>query len=473
MMQHYTFGGNTGRTYEDLQRQRYLAQSLSGPPVMPRTFGQGLSALGHALAQRVIAKNMARTQAQGREDFNAQFASLFGNGRPEQTTGGMSGGFGQPAPAPGAAGNDESGMHTIYGQPLAPMKPPNIDPRLMYLLDNPYATNGQKAIMMLMAQRALRRAEPPDPMKQLQLQEERLKLKRMQHPPRQMLTAADGYRYYTDGDKERVFPNAQRPEEPGYQMLTPEQVKQFDLPPGAYQQGPKGRISQIGGNGTNVTVNTGSPLPKPPPGYAYRLDPTGRPIVDENGIPTVAPLHDSPAEREAERQKVNQRAAERNKQTAADVVVDSAKHAMDLIGRSQFGVTGMPGSVGRMIPGTAAYTVARLIDTIKANVGFDRLQQMRAASPTGGALGPVSDMENKLLQTALGSLDQAQTEDELVHNLNRVLRVYDEIINGPRPIGANQPPGRAIQQMGRSAPTTNGASGSVPYEVYFRDVLGD
>ena len=73
MQQHYTFGGNTGRTYEDLQRQRALAQNLSGPPVMPKTFGQGLSALGHALAQRVIAKNMARTQAQGREQADAQF----------------------------------------------------------------------------------------------------------------------------------------------------------------------------------------------------------------------------------------------------------------------------------------------------------------------------------------------------------------------------------------------------------------
>ena len=45
-------------------------------------------------------------------------------------------------------------------------------------------------------------------------------------------------------------------------------------------------------------------------------------------------------------------------------------------------------------------------DTVVSNIGFERLQAMRDASPTGGALGQVSDNELRLLSSALGSLSQ-------------------------------------------------------------------
>ncbi|MEM9523118.1 MAG: hypothetical protein AAF982_03855 [Pseudomonadota bacterium] len=38
-------------------------------------------------------------------------------------------------------------------------------------------------------------------------------------------------------------------------MLDPEEVTARDLPSGAYQVGPDGKISQVGDRGTNVTLN--------------------------------------------------------------------------------------------------------------------------------------------------------------------------------------------------------------------------
>jgi len=42
---------------------------------------------------------------------------------------------------------------------------------------------------------------------------------------------------------------------------------------------------------------------------------------------------------------------------------------------------------------------------------------MRDNSPTGGALGQVSEFENRLLQSVRGSLDPNQSQDQLRNNL--------------------------------------------------------
>lgn len=55
-----------------------------------------------------------------------------------------------------------------------------------------------------------------------------------------------------------------------------------------------------------------------------------------------------------------------------------------------------------------------------AIAGFSELQNMREASPTGGALGPVSDAENRFLQNS--AFTTARTQDEAV--FRRALETY-------------------------------------------------
>ena len=76
------------------------------------------------------------------------------------------------------------------------------------------------------------------------------------------------------------------------------------------------------------------------------------------------------------------------------------------------------------MPGTKARDFEAKLDTLKANIGFDRLQKMRDESPTGGALGQVSEMELRQLNAALGGLDQSQSPEQLRENLLRIRDHY-------------------------------------------------
>jgi hypothetical protein len=55
------------------------------------------------------------------------------------------------------------------------------------------------------------------------------------------------------------------------------------------------------------------------------------------------------------------------------------------------------GQVFSSLPNTDSRALNNYLATIKSNVGFDKLQNMRDNSPTGGALGQVSDMVRLIL----------------------------------------------------------------------------
>lgn len=87
--------------------------------------------------------------------------------------------------------------------------------------------------------------------------------------------------------------------------------------------------------------------------------------------------------------------------------------------------TGLYGSAASKIAGTAAHNLSKTLNTIKSNLGFDKLQAMRDASPTGGALGQVSEMENQLLQSVWGSVEQSQTKEQLIENLQQIKAIRE------------------------------------------------
>lgn len=87
--------------------------------------------------------------------------------------------------------------------------------------------------------------------------------------------------------------------------------------------------------------------------------------------------------------------------------------------------TGTAGGILQYLPGSPAFNLARTVDTIKANIGFDRLQEMREASPTGGALGQVAVQELNALQASIASLDVGQKREQLDANLNKITTHYN------------------------------------------------
>lgn len=85
---------------------------------------------------------------------------------------------------------------------------------------------------------------------------------------------------------------------------------------------------------------------------------------------------------------------------------------------------GFVGSLLSNIAGTEARDFESRLTTIKANIGFDKLQAMRDASPTGGALGQVSEMELRQLNASMGNLENSQSPEQLRENLLAVRAQY-------------------------------------------------
>jgi hypothetical protein len=80
------------------------------------------------------------------------------------------------------------------------------------------------------------------------------------------------------------------------------------------------------------------------------------------------------------------------------------------------GIEGRLPSVGKK--GTAAQA---LLDKILAKGQFRSLQELRNASPTGGAVGNVSDAEGKALRDSFGALNQAQGMEDFQNQIDRVI----------------------------------------------------
>jgi hypothetical protein len=73
---------------------------------------------------------------------------------------------------------------------------------------------------------------------------------------------------------------------------------------------------------------------------------------------------------------------------------------------------------------TSSTDLEETLNTVKANLGFDRLQQMRNESKTGGALGQVAVKELDRLEAARASLNRAQSPEQLKTNLDNVYEAY-------------------------------------------------
>jgi GH24 family phage-related lysozyme (muramidase) len=83
----FIFGGDTGITWEQAQAKRKLAEELARANMStPRNVGEGLNALGRALAYRGITKRAGEAENRLRGDANAAFDSIFGMGGYTPTT---------------------------------------------------------------------------------------------------------------------------------------------------------------------------------------------------------------------------------------------------------------------------------------------------------------------------------------------------------------------------------------------------
>jgi hypothetical protein len=169
-------------------------------------------------------------------------------------------------------------------------------------------------------------------------------------------------------------------------------------------------------------------------------------------------LQQKQAEKQMEKESDRPRAERAVQNAFTDFNVDSSFIDKAIEQVSPF--TAGAGSYLGMIAGTPASDLRNTLSTIQADSAFGRLQQMREASKTGGALGAVSERELTLLQNAAAPLGQDQSPAQLKENLEKYKRVRQNALKqvaeafkqdyGYYPKGINMNGGQnAMQEKGQ------------------------
>lgn len=108
-------------------------------------------------------------------------------------------------------------------------------------------------------------------------------------------------------------------------------------------------------------------------------------------------------------------------------VIDSAFRAKEL-SRKGWLATGVGSGLAQKFGGTTAAAVKGKLDTIGANTAFEKLQKMREASPTGAALGSITERELDLLKSTIASLDPSQPDEDFQGAMQQIADSYARVL---------------------------------------------
>lgn len=174
-------------------------------------------------------------------------------------------------------------------------------------------------------------------------------------------------------------------------------------------------------------LNANNPINVAPGGRA--VDPRTGAVIAE-GAPRVFSAADATqlytedgglmAENRRDAPPVDPRAAQQAAGTAnaaLERIRNTRAKVNEALGDANGMTAGFIGGLTSRIGGTPAANLAATIDTIEANLSFGELQKMRDNSPTGGALGQITERELALLGATVASLRQSQSPEQLRRNL--------------------------------------------------------
>jgi len=212
--------------------------------------------------------------------------------------------------------------------------------------------------------------------------------------------------------------------------------------------------------GVNIyTGDNGVKYPEPAKDYMYDMTPEGTVKIypeeppsagHPNGIPAGPRLHLVPGSAsELDAAKKAQEIADAKAAAAktggsaekaavsgdikANIITQSIDDSLAMLDAHKddfFGVTGIAANLGSLPMNTPQRTLGRTLDVIKNNIAIDQLQAMRAESKSGGALGSVTEGEERLLKSVLGSIDQYGDAKVLARDLRRLKAGMDLVVNG-------------------------------------------
>jgi hypothetical protein len=115
--------------------------------------------------------------------------------------------------------------------------------------------------------------------------------------------------------------------------------------------------------------------------------------------------------------------------TKVDVMLNSIRDIKSIMGGVSR-ATGAIGTIMQFIPASDASDVRELLKSLQGNIAFQTLSEMRAASPTGGALGSVSNIELDLLSNSMGSINPNMSHFLFEKNLNQIEKILNDYKKG-------------------------------------------
>lgn len=134
---------------------------------------------------------------------------------------------------------------------------------------------------------------------------------------------------------------------------------------------------------------------------------------------------------EAERKRQEAEAAaqqvQKDQAEKARTISQKIDDALNMVGAT---TAGFGGSLMGKVPGSGATDLQGVLDTIKANLGFDQLLTLKSGSKNGSSgLGALSENEMRLLTSLSQSLDRSQSPQQLVENLTALKNKYSGFQN--------------------------------------------
>lgn len=198
-----------------------------------------------------------------------------------------------------------------------------------------------------------------------------------------------------------------------FNMLSSQEVQQMGLPPGSYQRSSDGRVYPVSPQTTTIenTITTGGETGR----YLYGTDaglPAGWRIDRQTGQASVIP--GGPAD--VEQQDLDTKSTERDRQQTIKMgtTLTNLQMNIDEIQNGGFPVTGPLGAISGMVPGTSASDWRVRNEQIVTEGALAEIQNMRDNSPTGGAVGQLTDSERKAIALAATGISNAQSAEEYV-----------------------------------------------------------
>ena len=217
--------------------------------------------------------------------------------------------------------------------------------------------------------------------------------------------------------------------EDNYRPMSSEELAAYRLPADApYRFNVKtNKPEYMGGATSTTTIRNPASIPS---GYRGIYDADGNLTELEAiaGGPAAADAAAAEAEAGADSRREGLRASRQSK--IGGIVLEDIGRYRTLINNQGIftPVTGVRGELAGRIAGTPASDARSLANTIGANIQFEALDQMRKESKTGGALGSITRNELEDIRATLGSIAAAQSDDQLLYNLNRLEQLYTTVM---------------------------------------------